>query len=91
MRHCTSIEISTGWLCIDLDGNGYGENKFDFVVGFDCPSDGLGGRWTPELQPLINEVIQDALRNGFDLKGEIRKKREEHKQRIADYRSMKDK
>ncbi len=84
MPKCTNMETSTGWLCVDLDSK---SGKFRFFLGFECPADGLGGRWKPELQPLIDEVIQDALAEGFDLKEEIRIKREEHQRKAAKYKS----
>jgi hypothetical protein len=84
MSHCTSMETSTGWLCIDSGSSG--EGKGDFFLGFECPSDGLGGRWTPELQPLIDLVIREAKADGFDLAGEIRIRNEKHQQMMEKYR-----
>jgi len=55
MCHDAQQETSTGWLC----GGRY--------VEFSCPMHGLGRRWTPELQPLIVQVLQEARDAGIDI------------------------
>ena len=82
MSHCTNMETSTGWLCYDPSLNGKGS----WFIGFDCPSDGLGGRWKPELQPLIDNVIKDAMNAGFDIEGEILIRNKKHRQLMAKHR-----
>lgn len=72
MPHCHNIEISTGWLCHR------GTNDNDWFIGFECPVCGIGGSWSKDLQPLIDEVIQDAKRDRFDIDGAVRILREKH-------------
>ena len=65
---CRAAETSTGWLL-------YHGTAKSWMIGFRCPAHGSGGTWRPEWQPLIDEVIDDAIRGGLDITAAIQEAR----------------
>jgi hypothetical protein len=61
MSYCRWMDTSTGWLLYN------GEGKNPYSLEFECPSDGVGGRWYIELQKIIEQVVQEKINEGFDL------------------------
>lgn len=69
---CREWERSTGWLLYDPGTEGW-------FIGFECPAHGRGGAWSPEWQPLIDEVIAIKTREGFDIAAALQALRDDQK------------
>ncbi|MBL8079555.1 MAG: hypothetical protein JNM55_16435 [Anaerolineales bacterium] len=61
MSKCRFMDTSTGWLLY------HGSEIHPYSLEFECPSDGVVGRWSRELQPIIEQVVQEKIDEGFDL------------------------
>ena len=72
--YCHQSESSTGWLLYNADVDGW-------FIGFRCPEHGRSGAWGPEWQPLIEEVIEEKAKEGFDVTAALEALRDEHKRK----------
>ena len=59
---CSEVEISTGWLLYHDDAQSY------WYLDLRCAGCGSrGATWRREWLPLINEVLEAKVKEGFDL------------------------
>lgn len=72
--YCRQWESSTGWLLYDVEAKGW-------FIGFRCPDHGCSGAWRPEWQPLIEEIIEEKVKDGFDIAAALDAVRDEHKRK----------
>lgn len=74
--YCRQWESSTGWLLYNVEAESW-------LVGFRCPEHGHSGAWRPEWQPLIDEAVEDKVREGFDVAAALRALRVEPERKSA--------
>ncbi len=64
MPKCTEMETTTGWLYYSLGS---------VVAGVECPLDGEGARLNGPLSRIVEEVLAEKAREGFDIKAAMRR------------------
>jgi hypothetical protein len=64
---CSEREVSTGWLLYHDDAQSY------WYLDLKCAGCGSrGATWRGEWLPLINEVLEAKVKEGFDLDAAVR-------------------
>ena|ERR1051325_11093924 len=74
--YCRQRESSTGWLLYNVEVESW-------FIGFMCPEHGHGGAWRPEWQPLIDEVVEAEVREGFDVEAALQALRDAPERKSA--------